>query len=666
MATLNPSLPGSAADIGSSLNASRGQDGDRSIGTLFQGAAQGFADVIKSADFQAKNAATEEVRDKAEVTRDAFIDVDGVTAASGPSQRTPDGVAKATTRAMTLREAYEQGKVPESHYWKLMDTIARDVRARYPGYREEIDKEMSRVVGGTPANELVRLNRTEAMGKRSEAEKTHAKAVEEAIQSNPVAMQAAQKAGRDFKGMSIPELQAIRLQGLSEDQLFKRTDRVYKVEDMENKTVEKHAERFTSAAVVTVRQGIDNTIRAATGKTVIELVDEVVKNPSADPKTIDRALGSIGQARAIALKQFEDRLDQSKMKVGDKEISMRQALGSTEKIEQRRQELTSYYDNLAEVVSGKKGVESISQLGRLKVQEEMISKGDNVYILQNSPIIRKMAAIDKVAGQVAVNSVIASSGNDLKNSLSALDKHFLASILSPEQGTIKQQADKMKSNGVAGEPTVNMVNLAYATITDNNSTAWNKKAVVDTLFGREDKDFLFRVTDKKMLTDALNKISTPAFANAMKQIDAKDPGSFFKYEQWVTENALKLDRMVIESAKQITEARKSGTSIDLNMTTGTFEITRKTSGKPNSLPHLQAMNTIANQEENQYKEVLGDLNKLTKALLPVYQAKYGTQAVEKMAERATELYGIDFKTMSPRSNKKADETPLPKESSSFK
>lgn len=53
-----------------------------------------------------------------------------------------------------LQSAFERGALKESHYWGRMNSMVRQLRQRYPGYRPEIDQMVSGIVGGKPANEL--------------------------------------------------------------------------------------------------------------------------------------------------------------------------------------------------------------------------------------------------------------------------------------------------------------------------------------------------------------------------------------------------------------------------------------------------------------------------------------------------------------------------------
>lgn len=59
------------------------------------------------------------------------------------------------TLVNNLSTAANQGQISQAYYQMRLDTIARDLRSRYPGYREHIDNVISDLTGGTPANKII-------------------------------------------------------------------------------------------------------------------------------------------------------------------------------------------------------------------------------------------------------------------------------------------------------------------------------------------------------------------------------------------------------------------------------------------------------------------------------------------------------------------------------
>lgn len=74
----------------------------------------------------------------------------------GQIKGSPPGVAKLGTTMDSLTTAYNSGRLSESYYWARMESIVRQMRSNFPGYRDEIDQYVSQKLGTTPANALRR------------------------------------------------------------------------------------------------------------------------------------------------------------------------------------------------------------------------------------------------------------------------------------------------------------------------------------------------------------------------------------------------------------------------------------------------------------------------------------------------------------------------------
>lgn len=70
--------------------------------------------------------------------------------------RLPDdpSVPTALSGADRLRQAHAEGRISQSYYFAQLEALSRQVRARYPGNREQIDEIMQKLTGVVPANAL--------------------------------------------------------------------------------------------------------------------------------------------------------------------------------------------------------------------------------------------------------------------------------------------------------------------------------------------------------------------------------------------------------------------------------------------------------------------------------------------------------------------------------
>lgn len=81
-------------------------------------------------------------------------DVAGGLTLAGADKTTPVAVDKLGNKIQNLQEAYRQGVFDDTAYYGKLEAYVRQVKAQYPGYQDDIDKQVSRITGVTPANAL--------------------------------------------------------------------------------------------------------------------------------------------------------------------------------------------------------------------------------------------------------------------------------------------------------------------------------------------------------------------------------------------------------------------------------------------------------------------------------------------------------------------------------
>lgn len=129
------------------------------LGMLFESVAGALDSGIKVADQANKDAITDDIFNQVDSIQSEF-GVDDATVMEADAESAsplPAGVQAAGENLARLQNAYSKGPrsgVSESHYWARMNNMVRQLRAKYPGYRAEIDDMVSGVTGAKPANAL--------------------------------------------------------------------------------------------------------------------------------------------------------------------------------------------------------------------------------------------------------------------------------------------------------------------------------------------------------------------------------------------------------------------------------------------------------------------------------------------------------------------------------
>lgn len=130
-------------------NESKGYKPNTAFADLFQGAAGLGFQAIK-------------VKDQSNllhIQQQAHQGVDAANAEwlgdqSTDTQGTPQDIAKYAKTLETTKKAYQNGVLRDSQYQQRIDSLSRQIRARYPGYRDEIDGIVRQTLGLSTANDV--------------------------------------------------------------------------------------------------------------------------------------------------------------------------------------------------------------------------------------------------------------------------------------------------------------------------------------------------------------------------------------------------------------------------------------------------------------------------------------------------------------------------------
>lgn len=150
------------------------------VGTALKGIGDTVGRAIEATDLVEQHVVKNETEKKAQGIRDDYIselqktsaalrpdhpqvDANGVPVpvpfnilTASAEAPIPQDIQSVAQQAQTLVSSKANGKISESYYYAKLDGLAKDMRARFPGYREYIDKEISEVTGVSPANAVVR------------------------------------------------------------------------------------------------------------------------------------------------------------------------------------------------------------------------------------------------------------------------------------------------------------------------------------------------------------------------------------------------------------------------------------------------------------------------------------------------------------------------------
>lgn len=166
MPPFNPNQP--KADVPQYVSSSRGVEyrGDTSRGILLEGLSKTFEGLVKGADTIIKDKIQTDVEQSWDTVNNEFgvsavavqeASIDGQTP-PGPNPPgpgvTPAAIQTAGQHIQDLSAAYNRGALTDRNYYGRLESMVRQLRGKYPGYRTEIDDIVRSVTGSRPANEI--------------------------------------------------------------------------------------------------------------------------------------------------------------------------------------------------------------------------------------------------------------------------------------------------------------------------------------------------------------------------------------------------------------------------------------------------------------------------------------------------------------------------------
>ena len=152
---------------------SKGFTPDTSGADLFRGISDALEMGVKAADTFFQNSFKDEARSSVDSVQNKygsqpFINAEGDKLLNNNPDAPPEA-KKQAEKAAKIQKSYANGELTESRYWAELDNISRQLRSRYPAYRDQIDTYMSHLTGAIPANRLIQEVRQEQMKTNKDA-----------------------------------------------------------------------------------------------------------------------------------------------------------------------------------------------------------------------------------------------------------------------------------------------------------------------------------------------------------------------------------------------------------------------------------------------------------------------------------------------------------------
>lgn len=315
MAPFNPEIRPTEAPnyLGLSRSISQPQ-ADTSFETLLKGIGDTVEIAVKGTDQAIKQNIQNEIFAAVDAERGSFTNaLETVSGKNKPlnilsdeeKRNLPSELNEVASTTRKLSSALRSGKISKTYYLQQLNSMAKDFRSRYPGYREYIDNQISSITGVNPANAYMTSLMAD-INKASEMKDQQLKDTLSLLKQNIEIPGADKVYNKVFRGeLSAEEGMA----WVSERLSFKHQVERFRAErEIQKGTKEQLQDRelsdFTYEAGVTLSNQMDNIRVVAGNRTVKEMIELTQKHANGEIQIPDEQFTGLAQALRAGKAQY--------------------------------------------------------------------------------------------------------------------------------------------------------------------------------------------------------------------------------------------------------------------------------------------------------------------------------------------------------------------------
>ena len=618
------------------------------IGGLISQAAEGAGNVVEAVDFNNQEYIKENIRKAYDVDQKIF-GVDAAATLESPvdtSKRTgtdtPEAIKGAVKNLELAREAWQQGKLRESNYHSRLSAVMREMRARFPGYDDQIDQIATRIVGENPDHALRKALMREAADDQHKMDQA-TRDREHFINANIGHLTALGIDGAAARRMPFEQFRNIvdNAKGL-ETRMSMRSSQLA-LEDKEGAYIQNQAKRSladwgneVSRLVVTAKmKELGFNTWAEFQKFAVEVTSR--PNPPSD-KEKDKIIAAFQSMRSAVDLSWQEVTSKRLDPYNEKSKTYLSILDSAT-LEDIKKKSTVFLDTFEKnFMSGNYGALTGAAA---RLESEMA--GVKYKIFSSDPANKYYSGMVSLMGQ-EVGGMILKSNPEIIKKLSKVDYDILhrsvttmgADPKAPSLGEVIKDQHGEQENGVRPTVSLHTARTVVEILKSKDTSPAIRKNLFDSVFGQKNLDFVKYVKDNNLMTnDSVSKLMTELTSESMTNFafeqGKSNPEIWRTYVDWTTKNLVSRFKRDSDTVKDIQKDPTSNLTVELKEGSFQFAI------KPNSQLVGADSGAWGDDPINQAQaDTVRRLNEGLRAMSNVY-AKQGLDPKLAVQEFAKEL-----------------------------
>jgi hypothetical protein len=527
----------------------------------------------------------------------------------------PD-ISRGGTQASRLTSAYRQGKLSSTAYWGKMAALSKELKARYPGYADEVDKQFQGHTGQIPANALAASRRKEytaSVASVNSEEKMFNRFVQTNIGYLPADYFQRVKEGNPYDKLEVYETVAKR-----------------KARDLENNAIKDNLSIAANQGNLTQENAVGAASDALNSRasailsnvTSKQLVDKITQaqasGASVSPQELEQVRAAWGLLRIKAEQALEEELRKPNSDGGYTWYSL---IKDPSKVKAIREQALQQFDSLQNMLDNKDFGSFAATLNANKAMEAS-TKNE----LLKRPFWRFMDAAASMGNRELLSVMMtkpgfmSTMGQEAKASLDMLTAQMAAGDKTPMATQIQQVQQSTKGNKEdAKRVTREVIANNIVSLTSDKATMSAKEAAAERMFGQGNENILTKVANTTQRKELYNRMVSPIVTKSMAEVRQTKPELWSNYVNWSKQSFLALQKANIQTMQEGVENREN---IDIEWSGNRF-VVKNLQPKKGSL-----ISGVENAMQDTTVMAVSDLNKQIALLEEVLKVDGGDVSAE--------------------------------------
>jgi hypothetical protein len=532
--------PGQAANKGAEY-AVRAQNIRANAKSQFNAAVSDlFGDVVKAADWVTEKYIQNSLTEKTDTIRDEY----GVGAmaawgavGTGENEPTIPQLDVHEQNLQKLTQGYQDGRIRESQYWARLESMTRQMKTRFPGYRDRIDSMVSKLTGATPANVLRDLLHREAVAAGDSAADAREKVVKHGLEQGWLfqAYPNWEQLEAQGKGPSTLELQGAQGRYTANEAKIDSERKLYAARKDAGEANEHDLINIASRENYT---NFTNKISRDIGAQGFSL-DEAINRYTEMAKTGQPIDGKELQALSVQFAQFQQEIERDMANNLATRYSGQEGLSiqGKEKQDATKHQVREILKSMESAFKGDGDASLIAYNLRLvKAQkDEALAR-----MVEKAPATANVGALREIYGDTAVSAVLLQNNERLSEAINLMNTVSANKIMAGESNfTAEIQAiSAEKGSKMVHDEVMNLIDRHIPYIMDDKMTVQQKNKAINQLFHPDNRGFMARLPMETRMA-VFHKFTSPDVQAAMIAFknSGGDPQAWTRYENWVRDSA---------------------------------------------------------------------------------------------------------------------------------